>query len=160
MQYCSAFCVLINQDLSILAENLKFIRKRADLTQTNFGEQFGLNRGNIDSYEKGTEPRLKVLIQIAKTYKVNLTLLLTSKMTQENFHLFSEDAGAHSVAEDPSDMYGDSEIYTMLRDMEESDSIDDRRGYTREIMKKVSRLMNENSSLRKELMEELKKNRG
>ena len=142
--------------MSTLAENLKFLRRRENLTQTKFGEALGLNRGNIDSYEKGTEPRLKVLVQIARKYKLNLMQLITSKMTQDNYHLFAEDIEP-GFAEDPAAMYGDSEVYTLLRDIEDAEDIDDRRKISKEVMKKVGRIMTENSTLRKELMDELRK---
>lgn len=144
--------------MSILAENLKFLRKKADLTQTKFGEKYGLNRGNIDSYEKGTEPRLKALLEIASDNQVNLTMLLTFKMTTENFHLFAEEyIPSADVAEDPAAVYGDAEFYTLIRDVEDANSLDDRRKYTKELVKMYSKVMTELTTVRRELTEELKK---
>ncbi len=160
MQTVSAFCVLSLYELSILAENLKFLRQRNNLTQTKFAEQYGLNRGNVDSYEKGTEPKLKVLIEIAKSHKVNLMNMLTLKMTQENFHLFAEDMPLMSdVAEDPAATYGDSEIYMLLRDIEDSEAKEQRIDISKKIMHLVNRIMSENSTLRRDMMEYLKKDR-
>lgn len=158
MQTVSAFCVLSLYELTILAENLKFLRLRNNLTQTKFAEQYGLNRGNIDSYEKGTEPKLKVLTEIAKTHKVNLMNMLTIKMTQENFHLFAEDMPLMSeMVEDPAATYGDSEVYLLLREIEDNDSRDGRRDLTKKILHLFHRIMSENSTLRRDMMEYLKK---
>ena len=127
-------------ELTILAENLKFLRQRNNLTQTKFAEQYGLNRGNVDSYEKGTEPKLRVLIDIAKSHKVNLMNMLTLKMTQENFHLFAEDLPMMSeIAEDPAATYGDSEIYMLLRDIEDNEEKEQRRDLSKKIMYLVNR---------------------
>ncbi len=160
MQTVSAFCVISLFELTILAENLKFLRQRKNLTQTTFAEQYGLNRGNVDSYEKGTEPKLRVLIEVARSYKVNLMSMLTLKMTSENFHLFAEDMPLMSeVVEDPAAMYGDSEIYLLLRDIEDSEVKEQRRDISKKIMHMVNRIMSENSTLRRDMMEYLKKDR-
>ena len=146
--------------MSILAENLKFLRLRNNLTQTKFAEKYGLNRGNVDSYEKGTEPKLRVLIEIAKSYKVNLMNMLTLRMTQDNFHLFAEDMPLMSdVAEDPAGTYGDSEIYLLLRDIEDSEVKEVRKDISRKIMHLVKRIMSENATLRRDMMAYLKKER-
>ncbi|MCW3106309.1 MAG: transcriptional regulator [Segetibacter sp.] len=51
----------------MLGNNLKHVRNKTGLSQKNFGEQFGLTRNQIDSYENGVaEPSLKSMLKIAK----------------------------------------------------------------------------------------------
>jgi len=60
-----------------LPENLKLLREYAGKSQDAFGELFGLNRNNIASYERGTEPRLSFLINISNHFHIKLDDLVS-----------------------------------------------------------------------------------
>ena len=63
--------------ISQLAKNIRFLRKRARLSQQALGEQLNLSRSNIASYENGkAEPKATKLVNIAKYFQVNLSHLI------------------------------------------------------------------------------------
>ena len=69
-----------------LNENLRFLRKKMNLSQEEFANKVGLNRGNIASYEKGTaEPKICNLLKIAKACGVSLSELTAIKICEEKF---------------------------------------------------------------------------
>jgi len=50
-----------------LDKNLRYLRRNRNMSQEEFAQQVGLNRGNIASYEKGAaEPQLENLIRIVR----------------------------------------------------------------------------------------------
>lgn len=67
-----------------LQQNIRFLRKRLELSQEELATKIGLNRGNIASYEKGTaEPKICNLVKFARLFGVNL-LDLTGKDLRQN----------------------------------------------------------------------------
>jgi len=60
-----------------LPKNLKLLREYAGKSQDAFGELFGLNRSNIASYERGTEPGLSFLIEVSKYFQIKLDDLVS-----------------------------------------------------------------------------------
>jgi transcriptional regulator with XRE-family HTH domain len=65
-----------------LSENLKFLRKRAGLTQAALAEQLGVNRPVIGAYEEGrAEPRLQTLKHLAHFFKVSVDDLLDKDLS-------------------------------------------------------------------------------
>jgi len=68
-------------DASILASNIRHLRKQQSLSQEELANNLGLNRGNIASYEKGTaEPKICNLVNLAHYYKVTLIDLITTDL--------------------------------------------------------------------------------
>jgi transcriptional regulator with XRE-family HTH domain len=68
--------------MKFFADNLKFLRKKAGLSQEQLGERIALNRGNIASYEKGTaEPRLENVLKIVKLFNIELSDLLEKDLS-------------------------------------------------------------------------------
>ncbi len=59
-----------------LSKNLRYLRKKFKLSQAAFGEIFEMNRGNIQSYEKGSAPEPYKLLEIARYFKLTLEQLL------------------------------------------------------------------------------------
>lgn len=49
----------------ILAENIRNLRKQMDVTQAEFGEQFGASQGTVARWEAGAEPKSEPLGKIA-----------------------------------------------------------------------------------------------
>jgi len=69
-------------DLMQLSSNLKFLRKRADLTQAALAERLGVNRPVIGAYEEGrAEPRLHTLKHLAHFFKVSIDDLLDKDLS-------------------------------------------------------------------------------
>ena len=58
--------------------NLKFLRKKQKLTQSQLAERIGLNRSVIGAYEEGrAEPKFPTLITLAQFFNVTIDDLLT-----------------------------------------------------------------------------------
>ena len=76
--------------------NLKFLRKRKGISQTDFAEVLGLKRTTLSAYEIGNaEPSITTLLKMADYFKVPLDIMLKrdinkiSELTikeMENFH--------------------------------------------------------------------------
>jgi len=59
-----------------LSQNIRFLRKKQGLSQEEFAQKVGLNRGNIASYEKGiAEPKMENLLSIAKFFNISVLRL-------------------------------------------------------------------------------------
>lgn len=65
-----------------IGTNLKKIRKVKGLSQQAFADLFSLTRGNISSYEElRAEPRLSVILQIAKYFGIPVAQFIDKKLT-------------------------------------------------------------------------------
>ena len=62
-----------------IAKNIKYLRDKEWLSQSKFAELFQLNRGNIASYEAGSEPTLSVIISIANYFNISIVSIETAK---------------------------------------------------------------------------------
>jgi transcriptional regulator with XRE-family HTH domain len=70
-----------------LANNIRCLRKRQDLSQEELAALAGLNRGNIASYENGTaEPKICSLLKMADIFGVSILDLSSHDLTDE--HIF------------------------------------------------------------------------
>ncbi len=69
--------------MSIIAENIKFLRKRAGYTQEQFANEVGIKRSVVGAYEEArAEPRLQTLIGIAKVLNVVADDLISKDLTK------------------------------------------------------------------------------
>ena len=60
-----------------LAENLKFLRKKSELSQADAADKFGIPRTTLGDYERGhTEPNMELLAKMAKFYQLQIDDLL------------------------------------------------------------------------------------
>lgn len=67
----------------ILAERLKELRNRLNLTQNQFCEKIGFTQATLSSYENATKtPSLDILLKIIQTFDVSLDWLLGLKSDQ------------------------------------------------------------------------------
>lgn len=64
-----------------ISKNIKYLRDKEWLSQSNFAELFKLNRGNIASYEAGSEPALSIIISIANYFNISIDDLITSDLS-------------------------------------------------------------------------------
>jgi transcriptional regulator with XRE-family HTH domain len=69
--------------MSIVSENIKFLRKQAGLTQEQLAEQIGIKRSLVGAYEEGrADPRLNNLSRMAEVFGVSIDALITSDCSQ------------------------------------------------------------------------------
>ena len=67
-----------------LASNLRWLRRRKELSQEELAQLVGLNRGNIASYENGTaEPKIGSLIRLSEYFGVPFLDLVTVNLEDE-----------------------------------------------------------------------------
>jgi transcriptional regulator with XRE-family HTH domain len=67
---------------SIIKRNIRIIRMELGMTQEEFGDELGVSRPAIGSYEEGRAlPSIGVLIKIADLYGVMLDELIRIPMT-------------------------------------------------------------------------------
>ncbi len=65
------------ENYTILARNIKYLRKTAKLSQEEFATQLGIKRSNIAAYEsKNVEPRLRIVLEMAKFFNVSVKSLI------------------------------------------------------------------------------------
>jgi transcriptional regulator with XRE-family HTH domain len=68
--------------MSNIAQNIKKIRERVGLTQTEFALSIGVAQGTLSRIEKGTDVvQINMLENIAGLYKVSMDWLLLNKGT-------------------------------------------------------------------------------
>lgn len=80
--------------LNYLANNLRVLRQRLDMSQQDLADRVGLNRGNIASYEAGSaEPKICNLLRISKFFSISIA------------DLTEQDLSCEEVLQDSSDRY-------------------------------------------------------
>lgn len=71
---------------SVLGENLRYLRKRRGVSQDELAASLQITRSKIASYEnKGIEPRLGLLLQLAGFFDVSVDALIQEKISDENY---------------------------------------------------------------------------
>ena len=74
----------MDKERSVLAHNIRYLRKREGLNQEELGEKLSIKRSNIAAYEiKNVEPRLRVILNMAKLFNVDLQSFLESKLDDQ-----------------------------------------------------------------------------
>lgn len=69
---------------SFITTNLKYLRKRKQLSQQELANQLNLSRSNIAAYERGnSEPNVSKLLRMADFFDVNLSDFLGQDLTQD-----------------------------------------------------------------------------
>lgn len=69
---------------TILSNNIKYLRKKHKFSQETLAEKLGINRSNIAAYEsKNVEPRLKIILEIAKLFNVSVQTLIEKKIEND-----------------------------------------------------------------------------
>ena len=71
----------------IIASNLVFLRKKAGLTQLEFGEKFNYTDKTVSRWESGTVvPSVEVLKQIADFYGISVDYILSEHHSAQEFN--------------------------------------------------------------------------
>lgn len=69
--------------MSSLADNIKHLRKKRDLTQAQLAQQIGIKRAALGAYEEGrAEPRITTLIALADFFGLKIEDLLQGDLTR------------------------------------------------------------------------------
>ncbi len=58
------------------AKNLKFLRKRNDLSQQDLADSLSISRSSLNSYERGTQPPFDIQIALADHFKLSMDALI------------------------------------------------------------------------------------
>lgn len=65
-----------------LASNLKYLRKKKNLTQAQLAEKVGLKRPIVGAYEEGrSEPKLTTIIHLAHFFQVNVDAMISADLS-------------------------------------------------------------------------------
>lgn len=79
--------------IGLLAQNIRYLRKRQELSQEELAMRVGLNRGNIASYENGTaEPKICNLLKLAQIFGIPITDLTQKDLADKALYEASHDA--------------------------------------------------------------------
>ncbi len=67
-----------------LSNNIRFLRKQLGLNQTQLAEELEISRSNVAAYEsKGVEPRLKIILKMAKFFDITVQDLINLKLKED-----------------------------------------------------------------------------
>ncbi len=86
--------------MSLLSENLKYLRKKLSLTQELMAEKIGIKRSLVGAYEEGrAEPGLANLQKIAQVFEVSIDNLISEDYTNPSLskQLFQKDIEAKKL---------------------------------------------------------------
>lgn len=76
--------------MSLVSENIKYLRKKHGFTQEQMAEQIGIKRSLLGAYEEGrADPRLNNLLSIAAVFKVTVDVLISkdvSKLSEKELY--------------------------------------------------------------------------
>ena len=69
--------------MSVVSENIRFLRKRLGLTQEQFAERIGIKRSLVGAYEEGrADPRLSNLINMAKLFGTSVDIMINKDVSR------------------------------------------------------------------------------
>lgn len=87
--------------MSQIGNNIKKLRKVKGLSQQAFADLFNLTRGNISSYEEfRAEPKISVILQIAKYFSIPVAELLEQQLTVNEILNFEDHFEAEATRAD------------------------------------------------------------
>ena len=70
---------------NFLPTNIRYLRKRLNISQEELASKVGLNRGNIASYENGTaEPKICNLVKLSNLFGITIIDLTQSNLKEEH----------------------------------------------------------------------------
>jgi transcriptional regulator with XRE-family HTH domain len=81
--------------MTILANNLKYLRKKSNLSQQTIAENIGVDQKSYSNYETGhTAPNANILIKISDFFgKISIDLLLRVILSKEHYE-FNNDVAS------------------------------------------------------------------
>jgi len=71
--------------MSLISNNLKYLRKKISLTQEQMAHQIGIKRSLLGAYEEGrADPRISNLLKFSEIFSLSVDQLIGSDLTAEN----------------------------------------------------------------------------
>ncbi len=71
--------------MTLITNNIKYLRKKRGFTQETFAEALGINRPSVGAYEEGrADPKLTTLSKMAGLFEVSIDELINEDLTNEN----------------------------------------------------------------------------
>jgi transcriptional regulator with XRE-family HTH domain len=78
LEFSKLVQTIANKFMSIVSNNIKFLRKREHLTQEQLAQKIGIKRSLIGAYEEGrADPRLNNLLKMSELFKVSVDTLIS-----------------------------------------------------------------------------------
>lgn len=75
--------------MTFIGKNIRKIRNIKGLSQAAFAELFEITRASVGAYEEGrAEPKLEMIIRIAKHFSISIDLLLKKELTVNELYRF------------------------------------------------------------------------
>jgi transcriptional regulator with XRE-family HTH domain len=72
-----------HKNMIYIHQNIKFLRKQLQISQTALAEKLNFSRSNIAAYEVGnSEPNLAKLVKLASFFNISINDLITSDLSQ------------------------------------------------------------------------------
>lgn len=69
--------------MSLISDNLKFLRKNISLTQEQMAQQIGIKRSLLGAYEEGrADPRISNLLKFAEIFNLSVDQLIGTDLTE------------------------------------------------------------------------------
>lgn len=71
--------------MSLISDNLKYLRKKISLTQEQMAQQIGIKRSLLGAYEEGrADPRISNLLKFAEIFSLSVDQLIGENLATEN----------------------------------------------------------------------------
>ncbi|MCG8306278.1 MAG: XRE family transcriptional regulator [Cytophagales bacterium] len=71
--------------MSLISNNLKYLRKKVSLTQEQMAFQLGIKRSLLGAYEEGrADPRISNLLKFSEIFNLSVDQLIGTDLTKEN----------------------------------------------------------------------------
>ncbi len=71
-----------NKKMSLISDNIKFLRKKIGLTQEQMAQQIGIKRSLLGAYEEGrADPRISNLLKFAEIFNLSVDPLIGTDLT-------------------------------------------------------------------------------
>jgi transcriptional regulator with XRE-family HTH domain len=69
--------------MSLISDNIRYLRKKLGLTQEQFSEQIGIKRSLLGAYEEGrADPRLTTLTTMANAFGTSVDILISKDVSK------------------------------------------------------------------------------
>jgi DNA-binding XRE family transcriptional regulator len=105
--------------MNIVNKNLRKIRAVKSLSQNAFGELVGISRHNIGAYEEGrSQPKVEVVIRIAKIFSISMELLMTKELTVNEILGYSGAENTIPSSVKKVENYSKEDVLTSINEIE------------------------------------------
>ncbi|NNE28509.1 MAG: helix-turn-helix transcriptional regulator, partial [Saprospiraceae bacterium] len=72
----------------MIAQNLKYLRKRNKISQQKLADHLGIARSTLGDYERGkTEPNIEMLLNMSKYFDVTVDALINSNISHRDLEI-------------------------------------------------------------------------